>query len=229
MKLRLFYFGLIVLLVRCARPCPADIKLGDLNLSAATRAFVPAGQRVDQLVFTNAAGQKLTFTNNSGSAQAKRFQLNVETLCQRGDFLDKTAQTAYFNAESYHLYYQSGSPNYTLSVGAQPENAGTYGSRSDTVFYEVFSASGQRLDAPTQVGSLRLLPSERGNGAKIPEQTRVNNTEFRFVADTSILGKNIKNTWVTADNGKHSFFIFYTKELGIEAFTTKNGEQWVRQ
>jgi hypothetical protein len=218
-----------LLLWQCERPCPADINLGDLNLSGSTRAFVPTGQRVDQMTFVNATGQKLTFNNVSGSTQAKRFQLNVETMCQRGDLLDKTAQTAYFNAESIHLYYQSGTPNYTLAVDAQPENAGAYGSKNDTVFYETFAVSGQRIDAPSQVGSLRLLSSERGNSAKIPDQTRTNNMDFRLVGDTTILGKNIKNAWTTSSDGPHTLYVFYTQSTGIEAFTTKNGEQWIRQ
>lgn len=226
----LLSLGLFAMLgSRCARPCPDDINLGNADLSPSTLAFFPAEQQVAQMTFVNGTGSKLTFTNASGSTKAERYKLDVETLCQRGDFLDKTAQTAYYNAGNWHLYYQSGTPNYTLSVDAQVNNAGAYGSRKDTIFYESFAVSGQRIDAPSQVGSLQLLSAERGNSAKIPTDLRQNNSAFQQIADTTILGKKIQNAWVTRGDGNHSLFVFYTKTGGIEAFTTKNGEQWIRQ
>jgi hypothetical protein len=228
MRFLLFFVVFSMLLARCAKPCPSDVNLGALNLTPASRAFLPAAQQVETMTFVNTDGAKMNFQNQSGSIGNKPFQLNVETMCQRGDFLDKTAQTAYYNADAYHLYYRSTDQNYTLSIDLMLENAGEYGSRSDTAFYETLGIAGQKLSAPTRVGSLRILSSERGNEAKIGNMIRQNNNEFRIVADTTILGRPLQNLWVAADNGNHPFVIFYSKIRGIEAFTTPEGA-WVRE
>jgi hypothetical protein len=227
--LRIAVFSILICtLFSCARPCPKDIHIADLNLTTATKTFIPTGQLVDKMTFTNTAtNAKLEFTNTSGNTQITRFELPVETLCERGDFLDKTTQTAYFSAETLHLYYTTTDGNYTLGVDAQPENFGLYGSRADTVMYEIFSAYGQKISEPSRTGSFRLLSSERGNSTKFDTTFRANNNMFNFVADTSIAGRPLTNVWTTPTNNGQTLFVYYTKTRGIEAFSTAEAT-WLR-
>lgn len=227
--MRILLFLIIISALHCAKPCPADINLGDLKLDPASVAFVPNAQQVKTFKFRNGTGQKMDFTNASIGEGLKFFELPVETLCQRGDFVDKTAQTAFFKADQYNMYYQSDNLQYTLSLNLQAENGGVYGDRNDTIFYEILGMAGQKIPAPAQVGSLHIITSERGNSAKIPDNIRQINNQYDLLPDTTILGRNIKNAFVTPKTGNHTLFLFYTKLNGFEAFTTANGEQWVRE
>ncbi len=227
--MRICLFLIAITALHCAKPCPVDINLGDLKLDPSSVAFIPTVQQVKTIKFRNGTGQKMEFTNASIGEGLKFFELPVETLCQRGDFVDKTAQTVFFKADQYNIYYQSDNLQYTLSLNLQPENAGEYGLRNDTIFYEVLGMAGQKIPAPAQVGSMHILTSERGNTAKISDNIRQNNNQYELLPDTTILGRNIKNAYVTPKNGQHTLFIFYTKLNGFEAFTTAGGEQWVRE
>ena len=220
------FFSLLLaslLAIQCAKRCPKDINLGDIDLQSTTRSWLPAAQKVNSMTFSRTDGMQQTFTNNSSGEE--RFEYAVETLCERGDFLDKTVQTAYFNAQSIHYNYNSGDGKYTLSLDIMPSNAGDYGSRSDTLFYESLAVWGQKISEPSRVGSFTVLTSDRGNTLS---QTLLDNTNhFAMVADTVLNGKVIKNAWVPASDGKQTLFVFYTKENGIEAFTTDT-EIWTR-
>jgi hypothetical protein len=213
---------------QCARPCPADIKLGELNLSTASKSFFPAALQVQEMTFKNATGEKLTFKNNNPDWN-KRTQLDVETLCQRGDFLDRTAQSSFFAGESYHLNFDTPNKDYTIEINLTHSNIGTYGKLADTIFYETFTAYGQRLTAPTQVGGTTVLTSLRGNDAKVTPAFIAGVDNFVFVADTTLLGQAIQNVWVTPKGKNWTLFMFYSKEKGIEGFTTENGEVWLRE
>jgi predicted pyridoxine 5'-phosphate oxidase superfamily flavin-nucleotide-binding protein len=215
-----------VLLAQCARKCPDDINLGDLNLHASTLAFLPDAQKVQKMTFTNTNGQQISFNNVSDGE--KRFQFDIETLCDRGDFLDRTVQTAYFNAQTFHYYYNADNGAYTLAVDVQPNNAGPYGKRQDTLFYESFAAWGQKLTTPVRVGSVSVLSDERGNTAKLSADVRTQNNRYRFLSDTVIGGQVLSNVYLNARDSTQSLFVFYSKARGIEAFTTDT-EVWVRK
>lgn len=227
MKKHLLFFGLAgVLFTQCARKCPDDINLGDLNLQAATLSFLPDAQKVQKMTFTNTNGQQITFNNVSDGE--KRFQFDIETLCERGDFLDKTVQTAYFNAQTFHYYYNADNGAYTLAVDIQPNNAGNYGKRQDTLFYESFAAWGQKLTTPVRVGVVSVLTDERGNSAKLGVDVWVQHNRHRFVGDTVLGGQNLSQVYVNAKDSTQTLFVFYTKARGIEAFTTET-ETWLRK
>lgn len=226
--MKLTFFSLLLLLtgVQCARQCPADINLGSLNLQDSTLAYLPSAQRVNTMTFVNAAGQTLTFTNNGKGEEY--FHLPVATLCDRGDFLDKTTQTEGFNAQSFHYYYAAPGQTYTLAIDISINNAGNYGSASDTILYETVGIWGQKTITPTASGSVSLIGSERGNSANIPAVVRdIYTNLYRIVPDTTLNGRHIVNALVpVAPN--NSMMVFYTQTNGYEAFITGN-EVWTRQ
>jgi hypothetical protein len=217
----------VFLISSCARPCPADENLGNINLSSSTLSFLPFSQKTNKMTFVNSDGETLEFTNNGQGEN--RFDLAVETLCERGDFLDKTVQTAEFKVQSFHYSYYSTNTDYNLNIDMTVNNAGSYGNRTDTVFYETIAVWGQRFVAPAQTGSWYLIADERGNSANITDTFRTNANHYRFVADTTLIGRHITNAYVGQNDGKNTFYIFYSKQNGIEAFTTEDGnEVWVR-
>ena len=217
----------VLLFSFCARRCPDDIDLGNVDLQNSSLAFLPASQKTETMTFGNIDGQKLVFKATAGSGES-RFPYSVETLCERGDFLDKTVQTANYNAQAFHYDFKTVDNNYTLNIDLMPQSAGTYGNRNDTIFYETFAAWGQKLTEPTRVGSFSILTHERGNEALLSETLRNNTNHYQIIADTVLLGRHIQNAYVPANDGKQALFIFYTKSGGIEAFTT-DAEVWVRE
>ena len=210
----------------CARPCPKDIELGTLTLDSNSRSFLPVSQEVQTMQFTNAAGAALSFSStNKGVSDT---EVPVETLCQRGDYLDKTAQVSKYITSTKRWSYATAANDYTLDIQLDIENLGAYGSPNDTVFIEKFVTWGQKIATPARVGTMSILTSERGNTAKISDTQRQNYTKFQFVADTVLNGRTITNAYITPKDGNQSLFIFYTKANGIEAFTTDT-EVWLRQ
>lgn len=226
MKQLLLLFAASLFFTNCARKCPADINLGNLNLQSTTLSYLPQNQKVNSMTFVNAAGQTLVFTNASEGESQVHFP--VETLCERGDFLDKTVQTSGFTAQTIHYYYATPSQTYTLAIDIMPTNAGSYGSVNDTVYYESIAVWGQKTLAPPRVGALSVLTDERGNSAKITQSIRENTNRFQTVTDTILNGRHIVNALAPVNDGNQTLFVFYTKENGIEAFTTET-EVWTRQ
>lgn len=210
----------------CARPCPKDIELGSLSLSATTKSFLPAAQDVNTMTFKDSSGQTLVFylTNNANTNS----EIPVETLCQRGDFLDQTSQVSKYVVQTRRWSFASPGNAYTLDVQAEMQNLGTYGNPADTIFIESFVTWGQKIPNPSRTGTMSVLSSERGSAAKITDTQRQNYNKYRVVADTVLLGKNMSNVYITPKEGSNTLYIFYTKTNGIEAFTTDT-ETWVRQ
>jgi hypothetical protein len=228
MKLFPLIFSVLIMgciLQSCARKCPADIKIGTLDLSAATEGWLPDAQKVDKMTFTNTAGEKIIFNNTSAPGN-KRFQMDIEVLCQRGDYLDKTTQTSYFDAESYHFYYANSDQSYTLAIDMQVNSSSTTGKLADTLFYENFACWGQKLSTPTATGGINTLTDDHNNGTKLPNFVRENSLDFRFVADTIVAGKTLQNVYYNATIGDEIFTVFYTKTKGIEGFSVGGVVWW---
>jgi hypothetical protein len=216
---------LAILATHCARPCPKDQDLGALSLTATGQSFLPTKQDVATMTFQSADGQTLNFNRHTNTSRSDE---PVETLCERGDYLDKTTQVAKFTINNRYMGYTTPDNNYTLDLRLDVDNLGNYGSAADTVFFETFAVWGQRINAPVRVGTTSLIMHERGNSNEITATQRQQATDFRFVADTTLNNKPIKDAYVTRGDGNHTLFIFYTKTNGIEAFTTDT-EVWVRQ
>ena len=221
-------FALFALLfIQCARPCPKDIEIGAIMIGDKTKAFLPASQETKTMTFKNSDGTQLVFQSTFFNGN-HTYNLPVETLCERGEFLDKTSQTVFFVVQSKRWEYETSDKNYTLSVDLDLDAIGQYGDRKDTVFYEKVAVWGQKINNPTRVGRIAILSDERGNSAKITDLQRQNANLYQIITDTTLNGRQIKNAYVPVNNGSQSLFIFYTKANGIEAFTTDT-EVWTRQ
>ncbi|MEY3239801.1 MAG: hypothetical protein RIR11_1239 [Bacteroidota bacterium] len=221
-------FALIALLfAQCARPCPKDIEIGVISIGSTTKTFLPAAQETKTMTFKNSDGTQLVFQSTFFKGD-HTYDLPVETLCERGDFLDKTSQTVFFVVKSKRWEYETADKNYTLSLDLNLNPIGEYGDRKDTVFYEQVAVWGQKINNPTRVGRISILSDERGNAAKITDLQRQNANFYQIIADTTLNGRQIKNAYVPVNDGTQSLFIFYTKAKGIEAFTTDT-EVWTRE
>ena len=218
---------LALLFIQCARPCPKDIEIGTITIGSTTNAFLPASQATKTMTFKNSDGTQLVFQSTFANG-SHTYNLPVETLCERGDFLDKTSQTVFFVVQSKRWEYETSDKNYTLSVDLDLDQIGQYGNRKDTIFYEKVAVWGQKINNPTRVGRIAILSDERGNSAKITDVQRQNANFYQIIADTTLSGRQIKNAYVPVNDGSQSLFIFYTKANGIEAFTTDT-ETWTRE
>ena len=218
---------LALLFIQCARPCPKDIEIGTITIGSTTNAFLPASQATKTMTFKNSDGTQLVFQSTFANG-SHTYNLPVETLCERGDFLDKTSQTVFFVVQSKRWEYETSDKNYTLSVDLDLDQIGQYGNRKDTIFYEKVAVWGQKINNPTRVGRIAILSDERGNSAKITDVQRQNANFYQIIADTTLSGRQIKNAYVPVNDGSQSLFIFYTKANGIEAFTTDT-EIWTRE
>lgn len=226
--MRNIFFAVMTLtfFAKCAIPCPPDKKEGTLNFSADTRSFLPEKQKVNEMTFENTDGRQLVFVNNNPDWN-KRAKIGVEILCERGDFLDKTVQSAYYDVESVHLFYVNGTSteqHYNINIDLVFEHIGN-GTKADTAFFETVTVWGQRLLNPIATGGSMLSMNTRGNDSRIPAFHKTN--QSHFVADTIIANRRIQNAFVALDT-VDKFKVFYTKQNGVEAFTTPI-EAWIRK
>lgn len=211
----------------CAKRCPADIKISTLNLSEKTTSFLPKTQRVEKMEFKDKDGNVLTFQNQNPN-WADFSKLDVETLCERGEFLDKTVQTAYFETQAFHLYYRSTNDLYSIGIDLQLNNDNFTGNRKDTVLYETFAVSMYGTGPKSANGVVAVLSDIHGNQAKIDIARQNASNIYRFVADTTLNGRNLKNVYITPEGQNRNIFIFYSKTGGLEAFMTEDKKVWLK-
>jgi hypothetical protein len=226
--MRLIYSSLLcLLLIGCAVPCPRDEKVGSLKYSSTTIPFVKGGALDKSMSFKEAKGKVLEFKFKLDKI-ASEVKIPVETLCERGDFLDKTTQIKYFAYEGYLLDYESLDGQYTLNYKVSIDNVGDYGKEADTLLYETVSAYGQKLSLPAEVGNFNFISSLRGNDIRIKAKLTNSTDNFTFLGKVTLQGKVFENIYATQENDANTLRLFIQKEKGIVAFTTKSGEVWLR-
>jgi hypothetical protein len=216
------------ILFSCATPCPKDIKAGSVNINSETTSFIPVGDNINPVVFVNKEGKKITFRAYSSDVNSKA-RIPIETLCSKGEFLDKTEQTRYIEVPSTHLNYNDDEQKYTLALDIGIQSIGTSGKASDTVFVEEAGAWMQKLDGNAQHGSVSLMTSDRGRSGHRDVLSFKNSTnDYRIIPDTTILGKRLTNAYVNV-SAFEDMRIFLEKGKNVQAFTTKDGEVWIRK
>jgi hypothetical protein len=216
---------------QCSRPsCPPSINLGNLDFSAPTKALFPAAQRVNTMSFVNKAGQTVVF--NSNGVEPSRDRLVAEILCDRGILDGRTQQTAFYESENYTYFYTNPTyPNLIFSVRTFFLNTkGESSTRRDTSFVEVLEVqtSDREANGFNKRGVIVMLTTERGNSAKVSNSFRSLYTRFRWIADTTLNGRPLKNVLVAPDSSRNDMQIYYTGGRGIEAFS-KDSTLWLRQ
>lgn len=227
MKTFLLFIPALLIFVGCSRPCPRDIKIGEVYFSPATLALLPESNPPSRMEFQNMNGDVLVF-NNQQKTWINKYQIPVETLCERGEFLDKTTQTRYFEAPALYAYFTTDDQQYTLQYDYGIINTGMYGSEKDTVLHEQMTVSGQKTGTPAYVGGVIYLSHLRGNEAKIPAFVTMGENA-RLLADTLIGGRTLYNVFTPSKLTETHLRVFYSAKNGIEAFTLSNGEVWLRK
>lgn len=209
----------------CGSRCPDDVNLGKLYLSSNTKSYLPAKMKVKEFIFEDNTGAQLIFTSQDKNDFSSN-KIDVETLCEKGSYLDKVVQTAYYDTEGYHQYFYVNNGNYTLNVDAQLNNAADYGSRTDTVFYDYFAMSIYGTGPKSPNGVLSFMSDQRGNDAKIGESNKNAVNIFRYTQDTTIDNRTLKNIYYTPQGNYRNIFIYYSKERGIEALEIEDKLWW---
>jgi hypothetical protein len=223
-----FYWVLFLAFYSCAVPCPRDKKITDINFTAPTRNWLTTVDKLKTMTFVNTEGKSISFVLPVVDMGA-RDRVAVETLCERGDFLDKTTQVRYYDAQGIHVFAQSDDQRYTLALDARIANYGQYGNPQDTIFVEDINAWAQRIKEPNLNGGVTIVTNARKNESHPSVLPRIAEQNFRILADTIINGRQIKNCITQNLNNNADIHIFYTAANGFEAFTTKDGETWVRK
>ncbi|MBK7524860.1 MAG: hypothetical protein IPI53_12085 [Saprospiraceae bacterium] len=227
MVIRVVFFIFITWLISCARPCPKDIQVDEVFFQKSTSDLLPQGSVTTPIIFENATGDNLILKNQS-SVWPSHYQIDVATLCERGDFLDKTVQTEYIKAPGYNMSYVSDDHQINLNMSFYIYNASSVQALKDTVLYEECSVWGQKSGEPVYTGGLSVITSTRGNDEKIPQYI-LNNQNVRFIPDTLINGKVLQNVYTNYLIQNKNMSVFYTVKNGIEGFAFSNGETWLRK
>lgn len=217
-----------VLLLSCAVPCPKNKKVGSVQFSAETESFVPNSSDFKILTFVNEKGETLTFTTMNSSVKTSR-KIPVKTLCERGDFLDKTVQIEYLDAPTVNLFYQTSPEKFTLAIDVAFDGHMPNTGIQDTAFIERVSVWAQKIGVDSKSGIMSVITSTRGNEKhKDLQNTLSQPVQYNIVKDTTILNRKIKIAYYNPAQS-NSINIFFSKENGIEAFSTDDGEVWVRK
>ena len=186
-------------------------------------------QSIRSMEFANQAGETLVFENTNFNQQNDKNEFPVETLCERGDFLDKTVQTAYYKTDAFHQYFVTAGQKYTISIDATLNNAGEYGEKEDTAFYETFVVFIQKISSPIATSALTMISSDRGNDLVKFNQYIEDTKNEVFIADTTISGTRLQNVFMNTKPGPKPVQIFYSKTKGLELFMVSEDETWVRK
>jgi hypothetical protein len=220
--------GVLLSILSCAVPCPRDSKIGSVHFSAETLNFIPSDINFKSLTFVNEKGETLTF-NTTNSSVVTNQQIPVSTLCERGDFLDKTVQIEYLEAPAVNLFYQSNPEKFTLAIdvvfaGHMP-NTGI----QDTALIEKVTVWSQKIGVDAKSGALSVITSTRGNEKHKDLQNTLNQPlQYAIIKDTTIFQRKIKNAYYNPSKSE-GMTIYYTQENNIEAFVTDDNEVWVRK
>lgn len=219
--------AIILLCVSCDKPCPRSIKIGEVFFSEPTMVLLPENEPTRSLIFENEAGENLVFSNQNQVWQ-NVFQIDVETICEEGEFPGKNIQTHYFSAPVFQAIYKTADQEYSLNLQFVMRNVGVYGNKNDTILYEEFSVWGQKYGSDPFIGGFTLLTDTRGNDLKIPDEIQ-NNQNWRFLGDTILNNKPLYSLYTNVVTQTRNLYIFYRVQNGLEAFTLTNGEVWTRK
>jgi hypothetical protein len=226
--LKCSFLGVLITFLSCAIPCPRDKKIGSIQFSTETSSFIPSASNFNLLTFVNEKGETLTF-NTTNSEVVTNQKIPVSTLCERGDFLDKTVQIEYLEAPSVNLFYQSNPEKFTLAIDIVIDGHMPNKGIQDTALIERVTVWAQKIGVDSKSGAISIITSNRGNDKHKDLQNTLNQPlQYAIVKDTTILQRKIINAYYNPSKYE-GITIYYTKENNIEAFVTDDGEMWVRK
>jgi hypothetical protein len=229
MKHTLYTFTILSALswLSCALPCPKNVKIGEVSFHPETQSFVPKQSNFKPLTFVSNNGKTVTF-NTQTEKVLDRSSIQIETLCSRGDFLDKTTQISFVEAPAVNLWYTEPSDQFTLSINISLQNLGQ--NAGDTILIENVSVWSQDIQNP-RLGSgiLSIVTNTRGNDDNESVKNFISNNNYRIIADTTIAGRNMKNVYTNRVYDVEGTYIYFTKDKGIEGFANTAGQVFIRK
>jgi hypothetical protein len=216
----------VLFLKSCAVPCPLDIKAAKTEFTKETISWLPDEKDFKTQVFTSNKGRTITFKTEEINF-IKRGKLDVEVLCSRGDFLDKTVQVRYIDIPQQGLFYAGSDQTYSLQYRATIANAGGNTGLKDTVLYENFEVWIQNSSTKAASGYLTVFPSLRGNDKSTSVKQEIKDrTDATLLKSVVIGGKELNDVYV---NSKlDGLDIYYKRKVGVVAF--KDGDEiWLKK
>jgi hypothetical protein len=192
--------------------CGNSIILGKLTFADSTKALYSNLSGKELLIFKDSLGNEETFSSKEGKKITFGKPLVIKTLCDSG-WLDK--QTERFDSEDHFVDFAH--PNHAffrLSL-----NADTIQQKDGIIIYD-------RLGVEFNVANF-YIPSKHGSEKPIPANWNswVIDNAPKFVADTTIMGKNFKNVFY-ADNDFLKTAIYFQKTKMIIGFK-QAGKTWL--
>jgi hypothetical protein len=187
--------------------CGDDIDLGRIDLTTETTLYFPYTGR-EKIILKNANNEELTLQKLDGPLPVQvELTSEAANLCVASQF---DSQNAVYKTTRFACYFQNTgkrqmSFNYAAEVKAKGETKSTLG------IFDSFSI-GSLADSDKGAGGAGNAQF-RGDTAKVATY-RSYSSGIRFVADTTIGGKNFKNV-MYAKNSRHS--VCFAKGKGLIA------------
>ena len=216
MAIALISMTLIISLSSCWRDvfgfqCGESRLLGILDFADSTKNLYSNWTGKEILVFKDSLGNEEEWYSKEGKKVIKQ-RMIVNTLCDSG-WLDK--QHEYFDSEYHSLSFTNRTPNkqeyFQLSLFTD-----AFDNQGKIVTFNQFMATGYAESI--FLSSARETP--------IPPQFQDSlGFNFKFVADTTILGKNFKNVYYKT-NVYHNSGIYFQKSKMVIAYRNA-GKTWL--
>jgi len=222
---KFFFLLLLTYLWSCAKPCPADIKVGDLKFSNSTNEFLKVFKDLDIMEFENEKQQTLVLREKI-SHRLDKSTLPIEVLCERGDFFDKTSQIKYFQTQFFIRSYSTLNDDFEINVNVSINNDNSL-MGLDTLIYESFSIWSQMISISGN-GGFDLFPADRGGNDKLGDIVKSVHENHIYVADTTIAGHHFKNVYMNNFDKDAEIIVIYSKSKGIKCIMTPT-DIWMRK
>jgi hypothetical protein len=195
--------------------CGESILLGTLKLSDSTKAAYLNWTGKEVLFFKDSLGNEQEYFSEKGKTINTKFTLGENVLCDSG-FLDR--QIEYFNAEYQVINFAN---RFDVKYSLQLLLSTSFdGQKDSALIYDRFS-----LNFSNGInGSSIYLYSNREK--PLPDSIKKRfNVYHRFVADTTISGKNFKDVYY-ATNDLDKSAIYFQKNKMIIGFKDA-GKTWL--
>jgi hypothetical protein len=187
--------------------CGPSKVLGTYKFADTTKTLYSAWTGTESLIFKDSVGSEQEWFSKNGKISNLKYQAVISVLCD-STILDR--QYEYYESEAQYVELSNrntANTNY-FRLDLYPQHSGK--KDSALVLFNSFTAS----FSPT--GAFRILsPSDKAIPASAQKDyvTSLNYTP-KFVADTTILGKNFKNVYYkTNDFNKSAVFFQKTKMI----------------
>jgi hypothetical protein len=188
--------------------CGNSKVLGTYKFADTTKSLYSAWTGTESLIFKDSSGNEQEWFSKNGKTVNLKYQAVITVLCDSA-ILDR--QYEYYDSEAHIVEFSNRNPANTnyFRLDLYPQHSGK--KDSALVLFNSFTASF------SAAGSFRILsPSDKPIPASAQRDyvTSLSNTP-RFVADTTMSGKNFKNVYYTTNDFNKSAIYFQKTKMII--------------